>query len=132
LLSGPGAADTKPLRELITEICLSYSRRDKRPRAEGCRCAERASNHGRHRAKNWRQQRPYLRTGCAANSYAAPAREQHHGRRPRVRHFCCDCFDVVGESVALSAVDAFLSASFEGGRHADRVALISALDREAR
>ena len=33
----------------------------------------------------------------------------------------------VGEQVALDAVDAFLSASFEGGRHAARVAKIDAL-----
>jgi ribose 5-phosphate isomerase B len=32
-----------------------------------------------------------------------------------------------GEQVALDALDAFLAASFEGGRHADRVAKIDAL-----
>lgn len=32
-----------------------------------------------------------------------------------------------GEQVALDAVDAYLGASFEGGRHADRVAKIDAL-----
>ena len=31
---------------------------------------------------------------------------------------------VVGEGVALAILDAFFGASFEGGRHADRVALI--------
>ena len=34
---------------------------------------------------------------------------------------------VVGEGLALSIVDAFLSAQFEGGRHATRVELIDAL-----
>lgn len=36
---------------------------------------------------------------------------------------------VVGEGLALEIVDAFLSAEFEGGRHATRVAMIDALER---
>jgi ribose 5-phosphate isomerase B len=36
---------------------------------------------------------------------------------------------VVGEGLALDIVDAFLSATFEGGRHATRVEMISALER---
>jgi len=35
---------------------------------------------------------------------------------------------VVGEGLALEIVDAFLSADFEGGRHAARVAMIAALE----
>ena len=35
---------------------------------------------------------------------------------------------VVGEGVALDIVDAFLSAQFEGGRHATRVEMIEALE----
>lgn len=35
----------------------------------------------------------------------------------------------VGEQTALDSLDAFLAASFEGGRHADRVAKIHQLDR---
>jgi len=35
---------------------------------------------------------------------------------------------VVGEGLALEIVDAFLSARFEGGRHARRVAMIGAMD----
>jgi ribose 5-phosphate isomerase B len=35
---------------------------------------------------------------------------------------------VVGEGLALDIVDAFLSAEFEGGRHATRVAMIEALE----
>jgi len=34
----------------------------------------------------------------------------------------------IGEQTALDALDAFLAASFEGGRHADRVAKINQLD----
>jgi ribose 5-phosphate isomerase B len=36
---------------------------------------------------------------------------------------------VVGEGLALDIVDAFLTASFEGGRHATRVEMIDALER---
>jgi ribose 5-phosphate isomerase B len=35
---------------------------------------------------------------------------------------------VVGEGLALDIVDAFLTASFEGGRHAARVAMIGEID----
>ena len=35
---------------------------------------------------------------------------------------------VVGEGLALDIVDAFLSAQFEGGRHATRVEMIGALE----
>ncbi len=35
---------------------------------------------------------------------------------------------VVGEGLALDLVDAFLGAAFEGGRHAPRVEMISALE----
>ena len=35
---------------------------------------------------------------------------------------------VVGEGLALDIVDAFLTAQFEGGRHATRVAMIAALE----
>jgi ribose 5-phosphate isomerase B len=36
---------------------------------------------------------------------------------------------VVGEGLALDIVDAFLTAEFEGGRHATRVEMIEALER---
>ena len=36
---------------------------------------------------------------------------------------------VVGEGLALEIVDAFLGATFEGGRHATRVEMIAALER---
>ena len=38
---------------------------------------------------------------------------------------------VVGEGLALDIVDAFLNASFEGGRHAARVEMIKALELQA-
>jgi ribose 5-phosphate isomerase B len=34
---------------------------------------------------------------------------------------------LIGPSVAIEAIDAFLAATFEGGRHAARVAKIDAL-----
>ena len=36
---------------------------------------------------------------------------------------------IVGEAMAMEIVDQFLSASFEGGRHAGRVELISEIER---
>jgi len=39
---------------------------------------------------------------------------------------------VVGEGLALDIVDAFLTASFEGGRHATRVEMIEALEGSVR
>lgn len=39
---------------------------------------------------------------------------------------------VVGEAMAEMIVDEYLAASFEGGRHADRVALISDIERRER
>jgi ribose 5-phosphate isomerase B len=36
---------------------------------------------------------------------------------------------VVGEGLALDIVDAFVTAQFEGGRHATRVEMIGALER---
>jgi ribose 5-phosphate isomerase B len=37
---------------------------------------------------------------------------------------------LIGEADALAIVDAWLATSFEGGRHADRVAKITALEQE--
>ncbi|MEM1303136.1 MAG: RpiB/LacA/LacB family sugar-phosphate isomerase, partial [Pseudomonadota bacterium] len=37
---------------------------------------------------------------------------------------------VVGEGLAIAIVDAFLGAEFEGGRHATRVDMITALEDE--
>ena len=70
---------------------------------------------------------PGARAALCHDDYTARMARAHNDAQ-----ILCLGSRVVGESVALSAVDAFLSASFEGGRHADRVALISALDREAR
>jgi ribose 5-phosphate isomerase B len=39
---------------------------------------------------------------------------------------------VIGESMALDIVDAFLNAHFEGGRHAERVGMIKAIETDDR
>jgi ribose 5-phosphate isomerase B len=70
---------------------------------------------------------PGARAALCHDDYTARMARAHNDAR-----ILCLGSRVIGESVALSAVDAFLSAEFEGGRHADRVALIAALDREAR
>jgi len=70
---------------------------------------------------------PGARAALCHDDYTARMARAHNDAQ-----ILCLGSRVVGESVALSAVDAFLGATFEGGRHADRVALISALDREAR
>jgi len=64
-----------------------------------------------------------IRCGVCADTYSARMIRQHNdanmlsiGER------------VVGEGLALDIVDAFLSAEFEGGRHATRVEMIAALE----
>jgi ribose 5-phosphate isomerase B len=64
------------------------------------------------------------RAALCHDDYTARMARAHNDAR-----ILCLGSRVVGESVALSAVDAFLSATFEGGRHADRVAQIAALER---
>jgi ribose 5-phosphate isomerase B len=64
------------------------------------------------------------RAALCHDDYTARMARAHNDAR-----ILCLGSRVIGESVALSAVDAFLSATFEGGRHADRVALIAALER---
>ena len=67
---------------------------------------------------------PGARAALCHDDYTARMARAHNDAR-----ILCLGSRVIGESVALSAVDAFLSATFEGGRHADRVALIAALER---
>jgi len=70
---------------------------------------------------------PGARAALCHDDYTARMARAHNDAQ-----ILCLGSRVIGESVALSAVDAFLGATFEGGRHADRVALLAALDREAR
>ncbi|WP_146346090.1 ribose 5-phosphate isomerase B [Falsiphaeobacter marinintestinus] len=64
-----------------------------------------------------------IRCGVCADTFSARMIRQHNdanmlsiGER------------VVGEGLALDIVDAFLTADFEGGRHATRVEMINALE----
>lgn len=52
----------------------------------------------------------------------------HLAREHNDANVVCVGARLIGPEVAKEAVDAFLAAQFEGGRHADRVAKISLLD----
>ncbi len=56
------------------------------------------------------------------------ATSAHLAREHNDANILCVGERLVGPAVALEALDAFLSASFEGGRHTARVAKIDALD----
>lgn len=67
---------------------------------------------------------PGVRCAICSDAYSA---------RLSVMHNNCNCLAfgarVIGEGVAKDLVDAFLSASFEGGRHARRIGLIEEIER---
>ena len=64
-----------------------------------------------------------IRCGVCAEPFSARMIRQHNNA-----NMLSIGARVVGESLALDIVDAFLSAEFEGGRHATRVAMIEALE----
>ncbi|WP_323037867.1 ribose 5-phosphate isomerase B [Pararhodobacter sp.] len=64
-----------------------------------------------------------IRCGVCSDAYSARMIRQHNDA-----NMLSLGARVVGEGLALDIVDAFLSAEFEGGRHATRVAMIAALD----
>jgi len=53
------------------------------------------------------------------------------GRRHNNANVLCLGARVVGIELAKMIVDSFLLAEFEGGRHAERVALISEIEEDA-
>jgi len=63
-----------------------------------------------------------IRCGVCADTFSAGTIRRHNDA-----NMLAIGARVVGEGLALSIVDAFLSAQFEGGRHATRVELIDAL-----
>lgn len=69
---------------------------------------------------------PGVRAGVCGDTFSAAAIRKHNDA-----NVLCLGQRVVGVGLALDIVDAFTGASFEGGRHADRVAKITALDSEA-
>lgn len=66
---------------------------------------------------------PGVRAVCCSEVYSARYSRLHNDA-----NVLCFGGRVVGEEVAKLLVDEFLTHEFEGGRHADRVALITALD----
>jgi ribose 5-phosphate isomerase B len=64
-----------------------------------------------------------IRCGVCAEPFSARMIRQHNNA-----NMLSIGARVVGESLALEIVEAFLSAEFEGGRHATRVAMIEALE----
>ena len=64
-----------------------------------------------------------IRCGVCLDTYSARMIRQHNDA-----NMLSLGARVVGEGLALDIVDAFLAASFEGGRHATRVAMIEALE----
>ena len=64
-----------------------------------------------------------IRCGVCADSYSARMTRQHNDA-----NMLSLGARVVGERLALDIVVAFLTAEFEGGRHAPRVEMIRALE----
>jgi ribose 5-phosphate isomerase B len=64
-----------------------------------------------------------VRCGVCADTYSARMIRQHNDA-----NMLSIGVRVVGEGLALDIVDAFLTAQFEGGRHAARVEMIGALE----
>ena len=66
---------------------------------------------------------PGIRCGVCAESFSARMIRQHNDA-----NMLSIGARVVGESLAIDIVEAFLGAEFEGGRHATRVEMIKAME----
>jgi len=64
-----------------------------------------------------------IRCGVCSDTFSARMIRQHNNA-----NMLSVGARVIGEGLALDIVDAFLGANFEGGRHATRVDMISALE----
>ncbi len=64
-----------------------------------------------------------IRCGVCADTFSARMIREHNNA-----NMLSIGARVVGDALALDIVDAFLDAVFEGGRHADRVGMINALE----
>lgn len=69
---------------------------------------------------------PGVRAATVHDVTSARLSRQHNDA-----NVCCLGERSTGHQVALDAVDAFVASAFEGGRHADRVAKIAALEPRA-
>lgn len=67
-----------------------------------------------------------IRCGVCADTFSARMIRQHNDA-----NMLALGARVVAEGLALDIVDAFLTASFEGGRHATRVDMIKAIEADA-
>ncbi len=68
---------------------------------------------------------PGIRAAVCSEAYSAQLTREHNNA-----NIIAFGARVVGEGTALSIVDAFLNAQFQGGRHAERVALLEAIERK--
>ena len=64
-----------------------------------------------------------IRCGVCSDTFSARMIRQHNDA-----NMISLGVRVVGEGLALDIVDAYLTANFEGGRHATRVGMIEALE----
>ena len=62
---------------------------------------------------------PGIRAAVCSEPYSAQLTREHNNA-----NIICFGARVVGEGTAITIVDAFLSAKFQGGRHAERVAML--------
>lgn len=65
-----------------------------------------------------------IRAACCADTFSARLTRQHNDA-----NILCFGARVIGKGVAFDLVDAFLSAEFEGGRHAERVKMFMDLEK---
>ena len=65
-----------------------------------------------------------IRAACCSEPYSAKMTRLHNDA-----NVLCIGARVIGEATALDILDAFLDHEFEGGRHAERVAMINAIEQ---
>ena len=66
-----------------------------------------------------------IRAACVSDTFSARLTRMHNDA-----NVLCFGERVVGYGLAMELVDAFIETEFEGGRHAERVALINAIENE--
>ena len=66
-----------------------------------------------------------IRAACVSDTFSARLTRVHNDA-----NVLCFGERVVGYGLAMELVDAFIETEFEGGRHAERVALITAIENE--
>jgi len=66
-----------------------------------------------------------IRAACVSDTFSARLTRVHNDA-----NVLCFGERVVGYGLAMELVDAFIETEFEGGRHAERIALITAIENE--